>query len=249
MSEIEELKKQVADLSWEIERMRAITEIQNVMANYEYWHYPYMFHRKPELFALTMPDVSMDLSNGGIFTGKEAIEFVFNNVLGRAKNAPGAMFTHCLTTPAIEVARDLKTAKALWISPGLETYYTEHSHVPPEQYKEDKAPMGAYWCWGKYSCDFIKENGAWKIWHMKWWRDFRCDYYKSWVDDAESRAPQSAYPQFGRTDIKPCRFHEPYDPKSKTPRKALPAMPQPYDTYDDPDWAYEGFKDQIPPRE
>jgi hypothetical protein len=247
MSTIEELETQIREMSREIDRMRSITEIQNLMANYEYWHYPYMFHRKRELFALTMPDVWMDLSSGGIFTGKAAIEFLFNELLGKAKNAAGAMFIHPLTTPALQIAGDAQTARGVWISPGLETYYTEHSHRPPEQYKEDKAPMAAYWCWGKYSCDFIKENGAWKIWHMKWWRDFRCDYYKSWVDDYEALNPQAAYPQFDRTDIKPMRYHEPYNPKSQVPRRALPPMPKPYDTYDGPDWIYEGFEDQIPP--
>ena len=240
------LAEQVAKLLKEIDRLHAVNEIQNVMAQYEYWHYPELFPRKTELFALSMPDVSMDLSNGGIFTGKSALEFLWNELLGKAGKEPGAMFIHPLTTPNIQVAADGQTAKGIWISPGLETYYYGHEHTCPDGHVEGNAPMRAYWCWGRYACDFIKEDGAWKIWHMKWIRDFRCDYYQSWVDDRTSASTVANYPQFGRPDIKECRYHEPYDPKVR--RKAIPAIPEPYDSFDHPDWIYAGYEDIIPPR-
>jgi hypothetical protein len=49
---------------------------------------------------------------------------------------------HCLTSPVIQVAKDGKTAKAIWFSPGVE---------------------GNQWAYGKYAIDFVKEDGQWKI--------------------------------------------------------------------------------------
>ncbi|MBC2665705.1 nuclear transport factor 2 family protein [Novosphingobium flavum] len=246
MTDINVLQHKLDTLSLEVDRLKSVNDITNLMSSYEYLHFPHLFHRKPELFALSMPDVSMDLSNGGIFVGKDAIEFLWNGLLGRAGNEPGAFFLHTLTTPNIQVSGDGETAKAIWLSPGLETYYHDHAHTVPEGHVEGKAPMRAYWCWGKYACDFIREKGEWKIWHMKWIRSFRCDFYESWVDDKVSTAPAAAYPKFPRDDIKPPRFHEPYNPK--IPQKAIPAIPQPYETFDDPDWIYSGYEDVIPPK-
>lgn len=244
--QIKELSEQVASLMHEVHRLKAVNEIAKIMARYEMWHYPHLFHRKIELFATSRPDVSMDLSNAGIFTGTDALNFLWKDLLGKAGNEVGAMFIHPLTSPAIEVAQDGKTAKGVWISPGLETYYYDHKHTCPDDHVPGIAPMRAYWCWGKYACDFALEpDGKWKIWHMKWIRDFRCDYYLSWVDDVAMTSTTANYPTFGRNDIKPCRYHEPY--KQKERRKAIPAMPEPYETFDDPDWIYEGYKDVIPP--
>jgi hypothetical protein len=38
------------------------------------------------------------------------------------------------------------------------------------------------WCYGMYANSYIKINGEWKIWHMKWLRCFKTNFYKSWDD-------------------------------------------------------------------
>lgn len=163
MAVVEELQRQMEQLlvelneeKKELQRMRDVEEIQKVLHSYEYLHYPILFPEKIKLFALEMPDVSMDVGDSGVFTGREGIETVFLKILGSARFAKGAFFMHCVTTPYIEVAKDGKTARGVFMSPGLETYYEDHSHVPPECYVPDKAKMRAYWCWGKYSADFYK---------------------------------------------------------------------------------------------
>jgi hypothetical protein len=50
-----------------------------------------------------------------------------------------------LTTPVIEIAGDGETARAVWTSPGLE---------------------GTEPAWVKFGCDFKKQDGEWKIWHL-----------------------------------------------------------------------------------
>ena len=64
----------------------------------------------------------------------------------------GGMRIHPISTPAIVVAGDGKTAKATFHSLGFE---------------------GEGWCYGMYANDYIKIDGEWYIWHMKWLRCFR----------------------------------------------------------------------------
>jgi hypothetical protein len=76
-------------------------------------------------------------------------------------NPTVAQRIHPIGTPVIVVADDGQTAKATFTSLGFE---------------------GNAWCYGKYTNSYIKINGKWYIWHMKWNRMFMTDYYKSWSD-------------------------------------------------------------------
>lgn len=77
-----------------------------------------------------------------------------------------------LTTPLIEVAGDGRTAKGVWYAPGYLT------HLNGDKFS-------ANWMWERYAIDFIKEDGAWKIWHFNVFTDLGQPYEKSWVDQAE----------------------------------------------------------------
>ena len=82
----------------------------------------------------------------------------------------GRLQIHTLTTPLVEVADDVKTAKALWMSPGLET----GGHV---------GDLAGSWAWEKFYVEFICENDKWYIWHFHQ-IDILCSFfYKSWTDD------------------------------------------------------------------
>jgi hypothetical protein len=61
------------------------------------------------------------------------------------QNIAPALRVNGLTTPVIEVAGDCETARAVWLCPGLE---------------------GMTPTWTKYGCDFRKQDGEWKIWHL-----------------------------------------------------------------------------------
>ena len=140
----------------------------------------------------------------------------------------------------IEIAKDGGTAKGVWYTVGLS--------AEPD---ENGAPRGGLYT-GRAAVEFIKEDGQWKIWHLKWWRDLRCDYYKSWVDDAGAVSDKASYQK--RDDAKaisdqpfhkPMKFHQPY---KQTERKVpLPQRPKPYDTWNDTDadWAFAGFEELI----
>ena len=73
-------------------------------------------------------------------------------------------------TPIIEVAKDLKTARALWLSPGLLNR------------RDDSGKLYARRGWAKYAADFIKEDGEWKFWHLHVDPTFRTPFDKGWVE-------------------------------------------------------------------
>jgi hypothetical protein len=74
-------------------------------------------------------------------TGLEAVTTTETPV----QNTAPALRVNGLTTPVIEVAGDCETARAVWLCPGLD---------------------GMTPTWTKFGCDFKKQDGEWKIWHL-----------------------------------------------------------------------------------
>lgn len=226
-------ENKIKGLEHELERADAVRQIQNCIGRYEGVHKAMTMHLTPEFFALTMPDVSMEVSDWGVFVGPEAVKFQFEKMMQEERI--GCMFDHYVATPVIEVAGDGKTARAKFDSPGHETQIDENGG------------RKVYWTWGSYSADFIKEaDGVWRIWHLKWWRTFRSDYYKSWADDWQNVMTGPAHEH--NWNQEPCTFFHPYD--TKTERWPFPFPPEPYDTYEGTmlDWAfgserYKGYKE------
>lgn len=60
----------------------------------------------------------------------------------------------------IRVANDLQTAKGVWWTPGIISEVGADGELLP------------YFRTVNYGCDFIFENGAWKIWHLREFPEF-----------------------------------------------------------------------------
>jgi hypothetical protein len=77
---------------------------------------------------------------------------------------------------------------------------------------------------------------------MKWWRTFRCDYYKSWTDCWKEI--MTGPPKRHNYKTEPITFFHPYD--TVTAREPYPVNPQPYETYEGKmsDWVFGTFKDE-----
>jgi len=206
------LKEKIARLELNVERLQAINEIQNLVGTYEVLHTPKTFGRTIELFALKQPDVSVEIADWGVYIGAKQIKTLYEDV--HKEPLVGSMFEHQLTTPMIVVAGDGKTAKGIWFSPGHET------QVLPN------GKLQAYWCYGKYGADFIKEDGQWKIWHWHWYDTFKCPYEKSWVESGPGAPP----PGITRHPAdKPTTFRSSYFTDGI--RETIPGCPEPYETW------------------
>lgn len=161
-------------------------------------------------FAMEKEDVSLEYADEGVFKGKDAVTQIINETLGREK-VPGEMLDLQLTTPMIEVAEDLQTAKAVWWCPGAGTLV------------QDRAEPEAVWVWGMLGVDFIVCNGEWKIWHLHYFRFIKCNYQKGWVEDISmiNRMNAPLHPA-----SQPTTYHNPYSPLSI--REGIPICPRPY---------------------
>jgi len=75
----------------------------------------------------------------------------------------GQLLLHVTTTGIIEVAKDGKTAKAFWYSPGMIAESGQNANT----------------IWEAYGADFIKEGDTWKLWHLHMFTDFMGSFYIS----------------------------------------------------------------------
>ena len=125
-----------------------------------------------------------------------------------------------LYNPVIEVAADGRTAKGLWSCQGA---YNEVGTAGPV----------AYWTWGYFAVDFVKEADGWKIWHMLYVNDVDAICGKSW---GKPEQPYPDLPEFA--DLGSFRYPE-YTVKQTvrpiyTPERPVtltPEIPVPYNTF------------------
>lgn len=178
-------------------------------------------------FALDREDVCLEYADEGVFRGPDAVKSIIEDVVGR-EALPGEMLDMQLTTPIIEVAEDLNTAKCVWWMPGA-------GAIP----REGQDPM-AIWAWGELAVTFLREGESWKIWKLHYFRYMKCDYKKGWVEDTSmvNRLNTPLHPMAGTTT-----YHNPYTPHSI--RIGIPCPPKPYAAYSEADdrWELDVNKD------
>ena len=161
------------------DRALAMLEVQNVMSKHAYYHSAGRnYEELADIWVKHTPNPTFSNPHGS-WVGMDHIRAAYGE-LNRdnqdksmkalaakypgIKVAPesrgvGEWIIHTLTTPIIEVAGDGKTAKAMWYSPGAGV-----SARP-----DGKA--GGTWFFEKYGVDFVKEDGAWRIWHIQMFYD------------------------------------------------------------------------------
>lgn len=157
----------------------------------------------------------------------EATEFLkkaFPDRMGklteREQFGAGSMDVKPMDTAVVEIAEDGETAKGIWYSRG--TY-------------NDITPQGpvAFWDYAVFACDFVREDGTWKIWHMLRLSDIVVPGGKSWGVQYE---PYPDLPEF--QGAKPFQPPAPNVPKALftayypgRPFSPLPEPPVPYRTF------------------
>ncbi|MBP1736356.1 MAG: hypothetical protein H6Q60_237 [Oscillospiraceae bacterium] len=221
MSNPVNLEEIVLKQQHEIDRLHAMSEIQQCMAHYETVHLnPAYIAKSIESFAMWRPDVSAEVSDWGCYFGPDAMKGFWESQTG--DDLRGGIFFHTLCSPCIQVAGDGKTAKATWMSAGFETMPA--GIMCPE--------AKSFWAWGKYGIDFIKhpEAGEWKIWHFKWFRTIRSDFYKDWYQDSIHTLSGQPGKGYEHPDRHASVFHKPYQ-FDEIPHP-FPMDPEPYEHYD-----------------
>ena len=202
-----------------VERLWDVLQIKNLMGKYALLHNAHQHMDTVNLFDLTRDDVWIECGGMGIYKKPEGIKkFFYDWHLSMEGDERGVLIEHLLTSEVVEVAEDGKTAKAVWISPGIET-----RRVLPDKNLE------SVWIWGKYAVDFIRNpNGEWKFWHFTITNDFMCDYHHSWVEvekEFSKRVINNGMP----APDEPNSFEDGYT--QKTVADLFPKIPEPYQHY------------------
>lgn len=215
-----------------------IQQIINVASLHEYYHGAWMHKEELEnAWARKADDITWT-NNTDKYIGQKS---VWKFYVEDAKQMPtkGMMAYHMLTTPVIEVAGDGKTAKGIFMSFGNVTGATN-------------GVASAQWTQEKYGIDFIKEDGQWKIWHLRTYVEFYSDVKKSWTDPGANVAAatvQGAATKDSGTELKAAvqqeaafsfemsrpdqqdNFYYGYTPTREPVLN--PAIPRPYCTWKD----------------
>jgi hypothetical protein len=221
----------------ELKRASAAHEVANLMAKFMLWQ---CRHDDPDLPSMRdawklfadRSDCTLEIEDWGVYKSIGHIRKWFEK-FGAVRPYEGVMFTHTLTSPAIVVAGDGQTARAIWQSPGHET----DPRIGPDGGSEDSKPVAA-WVWGRVEAAFIKERGTWKIWHYHFYLTFRSPFYTAWSDNyataIQTGGPRNN-PAYNKYDLPEpdgeTSFHNPYTAVSQL--IPVPDCPAPYETWTD----------------
>lgn len=89
----------------------------------------------------------------------DSLEPEFSGQEDELRYGTNTLSLQTLSTPCIELAEDFQSAKGLW------TVSAQVTAV------DNSGPVGL-WAYGKLAADLVRENGAWKLWHLFVCTDF-----------------------------------------------------------------------------
>lgn len=163
----------IESLSREVSRQLAIADCKNLIGKVMYYGVSWLNRELTALWADREDDL-LEMP-WGIYDGRKGIErcylqdFGDRHDPGMPEKIRGIMMLYTVDTPIVTVAEDGRTAYGLWTSSGADTWREGDDH-----------PQG-YWRWGKYAVDFIRENGVWKIWKLRFYPYFMTKFNESWT--------------------------------------------------------------------
>lgn len=202
-------------------RLEAINEAQRIIGLYSNYMTMGRYSQARELFASGMDDVRAEML-WGVYDGKDSLDRLYNGLFPKLDALKGQdhveLCVQSMEVPVITPAQDCKTVKAVWVSPGFMNIVNSDGKLT------------AYWSWQKYACDFIFENGAWKIWHLHVYGMFESKYGDNMV------WPSGTFGYTGNQlpeDLAP--DHCPTTSFSLSPTSTnpyAPAVPKPYTVFD-----------------
>jgi len=166
MNDGEGAKGELERLSRRVQLLEDELAIQKLQSKYAHCLFTQRYARIPEeCFARRAADVTLEFSDSGVYRGLEKIRAVFRDFEAARARIPGFFILHMTVNPYIEVARDGRSARSHWLSPGAVGSDTS-----------------AGWVWGPYYIDYVKEDGEWRILHSNLAPLFRNRYEVSWAE-------------------------------------------------------------------
>lgn len=145
----------------------------------------------------------------------EQLEPEFSGQSDTLRYGTNTLSLQTLSTPCIEIAEDMQTAKGIW------TISAQVTAV------DETGPVGL-WAYGKLGADLVNEKGQWKIWHMIVCTDFVTPAGKEF-DPLRGAA---LYPVGLGIDVEPEIPENIYELYSEgRVARHIPRLPEPYRTF------------------
>jgi hypothetical protein len=217
------IEERLEKIEKDTQRNKDMWEVQNLMNRYEYLLSHDQLERIPALFS-KRDDVRVQISTWGIWEGPQAIydlmvknhTWIQRDETNRIR--PGSMFMNTNCGTIIEIAGDGKTAKGVWVCPGLGTPMTENGLV-------------SNWQWCIRGTDFIKEDGEWKIWHYLAQGLFSTGFDKPWSEIKEASKMELKAQFFPCPPNRPSV--DPWEYRQDIRLPYWPTAPEPYESFDE----------------
>ena len=169
----EELRKEIREIKQELQRLQDIEAIRKLEHAYGFYLINWMNQELIDLFA-DHPETAAEFPEG-TFIGKKGIRIAFGNT-NKDMN-PEFMHQMMQISGVIDVAEDGRTAQGRWWGFGAMAIPSDEEI---SQGEGDEGVKQALAC-GVYENQFIKEDGIWKIWKLKWVPVYHCQPENGWV--------------------------------------------------------------------
>ncbi len=173
------LEAKVAGLEKEVQRLKDIEAIRKLEHAYCFYLVMWMPDEIIDLFAWR-EDTTLEWPEG-TFYGKDGLKRFFGNI--NPNKDPEFMHQMMHLSDVIDIAEDGKTGKGRWWGFGAMALPIGDAGINQ-----------ALAC-GIYENDFIKEDGVWKLWKIKWVPVYSGTPARGWVK--EERVAQTGLPREG----------------------------------------------------
>jgi hypothetical protein len=197
--DINELPAKVQMMEKELQRLKDIEEIRRLQHIYGFYLTTFMNEEMIDLFSNSR-ESSLEFPEG-TFLSKEGVKVAF----GHTNKEMNPEFMHQLMQlqGVIDVAEDGKTAKGRWWGFGAMAMPKSESL---NQRAADQGVSQAFAC-GVYENEYIKEDGIWKFWKIKWVPLYSCSPENGWVKPERlakrplAKEGQVKFPDWWKPDI------------------------------------------------
>lgn len=220
----------------ECQKAEDYRQVMNLMSAHVHCCLNQEYRRELDEFWSGREDIAY--ANGDIaYIGREAVYgFYAERSEERGRKAgrqdgktPGYRQMNLLGTPYIEIADDGATARGIWMS-------HSYNHAAKDGAVESQGVLG------RYSGEFIKEDGVWKIWRRRFYPDLVADegFMTKPVGSGEAKPAKPMVENRKKTvETELDMADNGYSP-SAVPSGA-PELPKPYETWSEAE-SYIRFK-------
>ena len=160
----QEMEARIKELENQVRTLQDIEEIRRLQKSYGYFLQYWMADEIIDLFS-DGPDTVLSLF-AGTFLGKEGVRKYFKSV--NTDQNPEFLHQVMQLSDVIDIGQDGKTAEGRWYGYGSVAFPTGKG-VRPAAFS------------GIYTCEYVKEDGKWKIQKLKWNPIYMVSPFEGWV--------------------------------------------------------------------